>query len=164
MRPETFWTALVSVNVLSSWPCPKLHWGGLDLFVYVEVYGPFNPMGPCRACSVYLTTLLLGRFSPISGQPAWCTFFRQKLTIALLESAEGNNRRKYFMIKSPRKNVADPMGANLQPPSHQSDAHATEPTRLISGSLKKWPNTHEINVWIYNENVSLQCPSPVHWL
>ena len=37
----------------------------------------------------------------------------------------GNDRRKYFMIKSPRKNVADPAGSNPQPPDHQSDAHPT---------------------------------------
>ena len=35
------------------------------LFVLM-FYGPVNPMGSCRARSVYLTTLLLGRFSPLS--------------------------------------------------------------------------------------------------
>ena len=30
-------------------------------------YGPVNPMGSCRAQSVYLTTRLLGRLSPLSG-------------------------------------------------------------------------------------------------
>ena len=54
-----------------------------DLFICVEVvcvvlcfqrqsfltfiYGPVNPMGSCRALSVYLTTLLLGRLSPLKG-------------------------------------------------------------------------------------------------
>ena len=37
-------------------------------------------MGSCRARSVYLTTHLLGRLSPLSGLPVVCTFFRQKLT------------------------------------------------------------------------------------
>ena len=59
-----------------------------DLFV-LRFYGPVNPMGSCRARSVYLTTRLLGRLSPLSGSPVLCTFFRQKLTTALLESAEG---------------------------------------------------------------------------
>ena len=36
------------------------------LFV-LRFYGPVNPMGSCRARSVYLTTLLLDRFSPLSG-------------------------------------------------------------------------------------------------
>ena len=35
-------------------------------FVCVEFYGPVNPMGSCRARSVYLTTRLLGRLSPLS--------------------------------------------------------------------------------------------------
>ena len=36
------------------------------LFV-LRFYGPVNPMGSSRARSVYLTTLLLGRLSPLSG-------------------------------------------------------------------------------------------------
>ena len=58
------------------------------LFV-LRFYGPVNPMGSCRALSVYLTTRLLGRLSPLSGLPVLCTFFHQKLTTPLLESAEG---------------------------------------------------------------------------
>ena len=44
------------------------------LFV-LRFYGPVNPMGSCRAWSVYLTTLLLGRLSSLSGKPVLCTFF-----------------------------------------------------------------------------------------
>ena len=36
------------------------------LFV-LRFYGPVNPMGSCQAWSVYLTTCLLGRLSPLSG-------------------------------------------------------------------------------------------------
>ena len=36
------------------------------LFV-LRFYGPVNPMGSYRARSVYLTTRLLGRLSPLSG-------------------------------------------------------------------------------------------------
>ena len=36
------------------------------LFV-LRFYGPGNPIGSCRARSVYLTTRLLGRLSPLSG-------------------------------------------------------------------------------------------------
>ena len=39
---------------------------GVCLFV-LWFYGPGNPMGSCRARSVYLTTRLLGRLSPISS-------------------------------------------------------------------------------------------------
>ena len=38
----------------------------LSLFV-LRFYGPVNPIGSCRARSVYLTTRLLGRLSPLSG-------------------------------------------------------------------------------------------------
>ena len=38
----------------------------MDLFV-LRFYGPVNPMGSCRAWSVYLTTRLLGRLSPLSS-------------------------------------------------------------------------------------------------
>ena len=33
----------------------------------LRFYGPVNPMGSCRARSVYLTTYLLGRLNPLSG-------------------------------------------------------------------------------------------------
>ena len=50
----------------------------------LRFYGPVHPMELCRARSVYLTTLLLHRFSPLSDQPVLCTFFSQKLTTAFL--------------------------------------------------------------------------------
>ena len=69
-----------------------------SLFV-LRFYGPVTPMGSCRAQSVYLTTRLLGRLSPLSGSPVLCTFFRQKLTTAFLNQRKReNDRRKYFMI------------------------------------------------------------------
>ena len=36
-------------------------------FFVLRFYGPVNPVGSCRARSVYLTTRLLGRLSPLSG-------------------------------------------------------------------------------------------------
>ena len=39
----------------------------LDCLVVLRFYGPVNPLGSCRARSVYLTTRLLGRLSPLSG-------------------------------------------------------------------------------------------------
>ena len=38
-----------------------------DLLFVLRFYGPVNPMGSCRARSVYLSTHLLGRLSPLSG-------------------------------------------------------------------------------------------------
>ena len=43
---------------------------GANIFLYefvLRFYGPVNPMGSCRARSVYLTTHLLDRHSPLSG-------------------------------------------------------------------------------------------------
>ena len=37
------------------------------VLVVLRFYGPVNPMGSCRARSVYLTTSLMGRLSPLSG-------------------------------------------------------------------------------------------------
>ena len=51
--------ALVRVNI---------HVGVAGKYLFVlGFYGPVNPMGSCRVRSVYLTTLLLGRLSPLSG-------------------------------------------------------------------------------------------------
>ena len=62
-------------------------------------------MGSCRARSIYLTTRLLGRFSPLRGCPVLCTFFRQNSRstrnwqLPFLNQRKGeNDRRKYFMI------------------------------------------------------------------
>ena len=43
-----------------------LNFQSVCLFV-LRFYGPVNPMGSCRARSVYLTTRLLGRLSPLSS-------------------------------------------------------------------------------------------------
>ena len=40
---------------------------GEFFFCVLWFYGPVNPMGSCRARSVYLTTRLLGRLGPLSG-------------------------------------------------------------------------------------------------
>ena len=107
---------------------------GVCLFV-LRFYWPVNPMGSCRARSVYLTTRLLGRLSPQSGWPVLCTFFCQKLTTALLESAEGREWPwKIFPDQSPQKNVADLGGGwtrNLLVSSWR--AHPTEPPRPCTG-------------------------------
>ena len=39
----------------------------MSILFVLRFYGPVNPMGSCRAWSVYLTTCLLGRLSPLSG-------------------------------------------------------------------------------------------------
>ena len=71
-------------------------------------------MGSWQAWSVYLTTLLLDRLSPLSGEPAEGWEWPEKI----------------FHDQSPRKNVASPAGSNPQPPDYQWDPHPTEPPRL----------------------------------
>ena len=97
----------------------------------LRFHGPVNPTGSCRARSVYLTKLLLDRLSPLRGLLLLCTFFHQKRTTALLESAEGNDHRKYFMINLHERMLPPQRGSNPQPPNHQSDAHSTEPPWLV---------------------------------
>ena len=54
------------------------------MFVCVDVLQPSQPSG------VMLSAVsLLGRLSHLSSLPVLCTFFRQKLSTALLESVEG---------------------------------------------------------------------------
>ena len=64
LRASSFASRTSSI-ILSSRFSLKEH-GPLYLFV-LRFYGPVNPMGSCRARSVYLTTHLLGRLSPLSG-------------------------------------------------------------------------------------------------
>ena len=50
----------IVTNVLSA----EMAQRKICLFVF---YGPVNPIGSCQARSVYPTTRLLGRLSPLSG-------------------------------------------------------------------------------------------------
>ena len=106
------------------------------LLVYLYVlrfYGPVNPMRSCRARSFHLTTLLIGRLSPLSGQPVLCIFFRQKLTTALLESRKGeNDRRKYFIISLHERMLPSRQKLNPQLPDRLSDARPSEPPKPAS--------------------------------
>ena len=48
--------------------CAKILYTKVSVCLFVlGFYGPVNPMGSYRAWSVYLTTRLLGRLSPLSG-------------------------------------------------------------------------------------------------
>ena len=60
MLDPVFWKKNIYIINFSSAELAK------SLFV-LKFYGPVNPMGSCRARSVYLTTRLLGRLSPLSG-------------------------------------------------------------------------------------------------
>ena len=75
MGQNPFCTNIVVLYIKSKVMKSRIRWcktfalgacPGVSLFVLM-FYGPVNPMGLCRARSVYLTTRLLGRLSPLSG-------------------------------------------------------------------------------------------------
>ena len=45
----------------------RIYHGPRPVLFVLRFYGPVNPMGLCQVQSVYLTTHLLGRLSPLSG-------------------------------------------------------------------------------------------------
>ena len=59
---ETSIYSCLNETLTLEWWCLRT----LSLFV-LRFYGPVNPMGSCRARSIYLATPLLGRLSPLSG-------------------------------------------------------------------------------------------------
>ena len=72
-------------------------------------YGPVNPNRSCQVLSVYLTIHLLDRLSPLSIYQYCAHSFIRIWQLPFLNQLKAkNDRRKYFMIKSPWKNVADP--------------------------------------------------------
>ena len=124
------------VFVISSFHSPiypsKLLPSVFVLFV-LRFYSPVNPKGSCRAWSVYLTTLLLGRLSPLSGKPVLCTFIRQKRQLPFLNQQKGeNDRRKYFMINLHERMLPTSAGLNPRPPRLQLDGAANWATKAGS--------------------------------
>ena len=97
MRDESDYT--ITLN------CTKL------FLVCVEVLRPSQPIG-----------VLLSAFNLPNNTFSWaglvlwavnqylCTFICQILTTALLESVEGNDRRKYFVINLHKRILPDPIG------------------------------------------------------
>ena len=73
-------------------------WFTTSLFV-LKFYGPVNPMGSCRAQSVYLTTRLLGRLSFLAVNQYCAHSFTKNWQLPFLDQRKGeNDHRKYFMI------------------------------------------------------------------
>ena len=75
---QAHWLDLVYINlhVKNYQSIPKVsrvmvfllpHFGLSSASFVLRFYGPVNPMGSCQTRSVYLTTRLLGRLSPLSG-------------------------------------------------------------------------------------------------
>ena len=85
----------------------------VSLFV-LRFYGPVNPMGSCRARSVYLTTRLLGRLSPLSINQYCAHSFARNWQLPFFNQRKGeNDRRKYFMINLHERML--PTSAGVEP-------------------------------------------------
>ena len=97
------------------------------LFV-LRFYGPVNPMGSCRVRSVYLTTHLLGRLSPLSVNQHCAHSSARNWQLPFLNQREGeNDRRKYFMINLHERMLPTLAGVELTTSCRM--AHPTEPPR-----------------------------------
>ena len=100
---------------------------GLLMFRF---YGPVNPMGSCRARSVYLIKHLLDRLSPLTVNQYCAHSFTRNRQLPVLNQRKGeSDRRKYFMINLHERMLLNCCGMNPQPSDHQSDEHPTEPLR-----------------------------------
>ena len=80
----------------------------------LKFYGPVNPMGSCRARSVYLTTHLLVRLSPLGVNQYCAHSFARNGQLPFLNQRKGENgRRKYFMINLHERML--PTSAGVEP-------------------------------------------------
>ena len=59
---------------------------------------------------------------------------------ALLQRKGENDRRKYFMINLQERMLPTLAGSNPPPPGLQSDAHPTEPPRLVEKAIQNYHN------------------------
>ena len=79
------------------------------LFV-LKSYSPINRMGSCRVRSVYLTTLLLGRLSPLKRLTSIVQILLPETDSSLLESIE---RREWFHNQISTKECCQPGGDRI---------------------------------------------------
>ena len=85
-------------------------------------YGPVNPKGSCRVWSVYLTTRLLGRLSPLSVNQSRAHSFARNWQLPFLNQWKGeSDRRKYFTINLHERLLPNSAGLNLRPPGLHLD-------------------------------------------
>ena len=133
------WYPLLSrpMDTLSAYHiCPKI-WNSLFYFILMCLNCCCMYGKQCRPCIVHI----------LSPETDNCSSWISRM--------ERNDHRKYFMIKSPRKNIANQWGFNPQFSDHQSDAHPTESPR---------PAHIFVNYQQYNSietKVGRQIPPPV---
>ena len=114
----------------------------VSMFV-LRFYIPVNPMGSCQAWSIYLTTLLLGRLSPLSFTRNW--------QLPFLNQRKGENDcRKYFTIYQHERMLLTRREMNQQPLDHQSNVHPTEVSIILKHTsiLSSLRTDGHSNEWI----------------
>ena len=121
---------LIKLSIIPGPSCSKLNEIVSQRLFVLRFYGPVNSFGSYRVWSVYLTTLLLGRLSPLSYKPVLCTFFRQKLTNFLNQLKGENERKKYFIFNLHKITLPTRRRSNPEPPDHQLDTYPPEPPGL----------------------------------
>ena len=108
-------------HTIWNWIPPPANIWTEDLFV-LRFYGPVNPMGSCRARSVYLTTRLLGRLSHLTVYQYCAHSFARNWQLPFLNQWKGeNDHRKYFMINPHERMLPTSSGLNPRSPGLQSD-------------------------------------------
>ena len=125
----------------------------------LRFYCPVNPMGSYRARSVYLTTRLLGRLSPLKQLtsivhilspetdkcPSWISG-RERMTVENISWSISTKE-----CCRPRR------GLNPRPPGLQSDG-ASEPPRPAHISSTVPPRITSFEVWLYLLKVMRRVP------
>ena len=99
----------------------------------LRFYGPVNSMGSYRVGSVYLTTLLLGRLSPLRGNITNIVHILSSETdncSTVISGGERMTSDNHSWSISMKKCCWSGGGSNLQPADHQSEVHPTESPRL----------------------------------
>ena len=104
------------------------------LFVVLRFYGSVNPIESCRARSVYLTTLSLGRLSPLSGYNQYCA---HSFAIFWISGRERMTVESISWSIFTTECCRPLRGSSPWPSGLQSDAHPTEPPRPALGRLPK---------------------------
>ena len=138
-------------------------------FLFVSrFYGPVNPMGPCRARSIYLATRLLGRLSPLIllavNQYCAHSFARNWQLPFLNQRKRENDRRKYFIINLHERMLStsagvepatswSPVGRRIQL-SHRGrpSIHKMHRFRFIPRMRKTWSK------WLWSLYKALKSP------
>ena len=110
---------------------------GVFCLFELRFYSPVNPMGSCRVQSVFLTTCLLGRLSPLRGlfnQYCAHSFARNWKLPFLNQRKEENDHRKYFVVNLHERML--PTSAGVEPPGLQSDGASNWATEADNRGVK----------------------------